>query len=237
MIDIARNLQQVQTRMKQAALRAGRDPATVRLIAITKTVTSLEIRQLLAAGQTAFGENRPQALRDKVNELTGLKNIAWHMVGTLQSNKIKYVYPVAEMIHSIDRRELFDELARWTAKSGRACPLLIEVHISPEDTKQGFSLDEVLPLLRELRTRDDLNVRGLMGMAPFSDDRELIRRCFRGLAELFQRSRDLEGPGYHASELSMGMTDDFEIAIEEGATLVRVGRALFLDEQSSPPVV
>lgn len=230
MIDIARNLAEVKRRIANAAQRVGRAPETVKLVAITKTVGVSEIRRLIAAGQTVFGENRPQALRDKVTELTGVKNIHWHLVGTLQSNKIKYVYPVAEMIHSIDRRDLFDDLAKWTAKSGRACPLLIEVHISPEDTKHGFSPDEVLPLLRELRTRDDLNIQGLMGMAPFTEDQELIRRCFRRLADLFARSRELEGPGYHALELSMGMTDDFEIAIEEGATLVRIGRALFVDE-------
>ncbi|HNV68087.1 MAG TPA: YggS family pyridoxal phosphate-dependent enzyme [Candidatus Ozemobacteraceae bacterium] len=235
MIDITRNLADVKTRIAQAAQRAGRSPETVKLVAITKTVGVSEIRQLIAAGQTTFGENRPQALRDKVTELTGVKSIHWHLVGTLQSNKIKYVYPVAEMIHSIDRRDLFEDLARWTAKSGRACPLLIEVHISPEDTKHGFAPEEILPLLRELRSRDDLNVQGLMGMAPFTDDLEMIRRCFRGLAELFQRSRELEGPGYHALELSMGMTDDFEIAIEEGATLVRIGRALFVDEHGNDP--
>ncbi len=233
MIDIARNLNSVRQRIADAARRAGRSPEAIKLVAITKTVGVAEIRRLIAAGQTVFGENRPQALRDKVTELTGVKNIHWHLVGTLQSNKIKYVYPVAEMIHSIDRRDLFDDLAKWTAKSGRACPLLIEVHISPEDTKHGFAPEEVLPLLRELRTHDDLNVQGLMGMAPFTEDQALIRRCFRGLADLFQRSRELEGPGYHALELSMGMTDDFEIAIEEGATLVRIGRALFVDENGN----
>ena len=133
------------------------------------------------------------------------------------------------MIQSVDRCELLDEFSKWTSKTGRICSCLLEVHISPEDTKYGFAPEEMLEVIKRYRDREDLNICGLMGIAPFVDDPVPVRASFKLLADLFRKSKDLEGPGYHALELSMGMTDDFEIAIEEGATMVRIGRALFLE--------
>jgi pyridoxal phosphate enzyme (YggS family) len=186
------------------------------------------VAELLAAGHTVCGESRPQALRDKARALAG-RPVRWHFIGPLQTNKIKYVYPIVELIHSVDRPELLDALRQWARKTGRRCPCLLEVHISDEPTKQGFAPDEVLSVIAGLRNDPDLDVRGLMGMAPFVSEEAPVRSAFRRLAELFRASRDLGGPAYHAQELSMGMTDDYPIAIEEGATIVRIGRALFGD--------
>jgi PLP dependent protein len=227
---IAENLRAVRSRIAAACARVGRDPAEIELVAVTKTVGPGEIRELAGAGHLVVGENRPQALRDKVRALTDLP-LNWHFIGTLQSNKIKYVFPVAEMIHSVDRVDLLEELAGWAGKTGRRCPCLLEVHIAAEEqTKQGFAPDEVLPVLDRFRTRPDLDIRGLMGMAPFVSEERPVRAAFRLLADLRLASRDLEGPAYRAEHLSMGMTDDFPIAIEEGATIIRIGRALFADE-------
>ncbi len=225
---IADRLREIQDRIAQAARAAGRDPAAVQLVAVSKTVDTPVIAELLAAGHTLCGESRPQVLRDKARALAGTP-VRWHFIGPLQTNKIKYVYPVAELIHSVDRPELLDALRAWARKTGRRCPCLLEVHVSGEPTKQGFGPDEVLPVIAGLRTDPDLDVRGLMGMAPFVPEEGPVRAAFRRLAELFRASRDLEGPAYRAQDLSMGMTDDFPIAIEEGATLVRIGRALFGD--------
>lgn len=225
-MSIAWNMSEIRNRMTAAAERVGRKPESVTLVAVTKTVEEPAMRELFAAGQTRFAENRPQCLRDKSRAMSDLA-IRWHMIGTLQSNKIKYVYPLAELVHSIDRRELLDEFAAWSAKTNRICPCLLEVHISDEESKHGFGVEDVLEVIREYRERPGLAIRGLMGMAPFTDDQEKVRAAFRTLRGLFDKSRELAGPSYEARELSMGMSDDFEIAIEEGATIVRVGRALF----------
>lgn len=225
-MDLATNLDRIRSRIKSAAEGCGRRPEDVRLIAVTKSVGVETIRLLLQSGQRLMAESRPQALRDRANLLAG-KQIGWHFIGPLQTNKVKYVYPIAEMVHSIDREELIDEFGRWAQKTGRKTPFLLEVHISPEPTKQGIDPKHVLKLIERVRNRPDLDIRGLMGMAPYVDDRNVIRASFRQLAGLLAESRALEGAAYKACELSMGMSDDFDIAIEEGATMVRIGTALF----------
>ncbi len=233
-MDIKGNLERVRGSIADAARRAGRDPASVRLVAVTKTVGPSEIMALVDAGQNTIAEGRPQAFRDKTRELAG-KGIRWHFLGSLQTNKVKYVYPEAELVHSVDRPELVEEFAKWAGKTGRKCPFLLEVHISGEETKQGFSPEEILPFIESVRNRPDLDIRGLMGMAPFVEDQARIRSSFKLLRRLFDESRRLAGGAYDPVELSMGMTDDYPIAIEEGATLVRIGRALFLESAERSP--
>jgi len=138
-------------------------------------------------------EGRPQVLRDKARDLADLP-LHWHFIGPLQSNKVKYVYPVAELVHSIDRPELLEEFAGWAARTGRRCPCLLEVHISGEATKQGFAPGEVPEVIRRFREDPNLDIRGLMGMAPFVEDQTVVRAAFRSLAELFRATRDLAGP-------------------------------------------
>lgn len=220
------NFNCINDAIKTATANAGRGEGAARLIAVSKTVTSDKIREMFSLGQRDFAENRPQVLRDKVKELEDL-SVNWHFIGHLQSNKIKYVYPVAALVHSVDRRELLDEFADWAKKTGRKCPVLIQVHISREEAKQGFDVEEVLDVIKEYRNNENLDIRGMMGMAPLDADDEKVRACFKELHELFEASKSLEGTAYKACELSMGMSGDFPIAIAEGATMVRIGTALF----------
>lgn len=226
-MSLRENFDKVSETVKTVSEKAGRGTGSVKLIAVSKTVTSDKIREMYAFGQRDFAENRPQVLRDKVKELEDIKDINWHFIGRLQSNKIKYVYPVAALVHSVDRRELLDEFAEWAKKTGRKCPVLLEVHISREEAKQGFDVEEIFDVIKDYRENENLDIRGLMGMAPLDADDEKVRACFKELSDLFEASKKLEGPSYKAQELSMGMSGDFPIAIAEGATLVRVGTALF----------
>ncbi len=228
-MSLATNLAKVQSAIAAATTTAGLEPGRVGLVAVSKTVDSATIRAMHALGQRDFAENRPQMLRDKARELADLQ-INWHFIGPLQSNKIKYVYPVAGLVHSLDRRELLDEFAALARKTGRLCPALLQVHISREAAKQGFACDEILDVIREFRDNEYLDLRGMMGMAPLDADATTTRACFHELAELFAASRSLHGRAWHPQHLSMGMSGDFHLAIAEGATLVRIGTALFTGE-------
>jgi len=226
-MSIAENLMQVHRRIREAAEKSGRSPETIKLVAVTKTVGCEEILSLIHAGQELFGENRPQSLRDKAKELANYP-IKWHFIGSLQLNKIKYVYPLADLVHSVDSIELLEVFSQWALKTGRKCPCLLEIKISSEAAKHGFIETEVLKTIESVKNRPELDIRGMMGMAPFIDDQSIVRASFRKLAELFRESKKLECDSYKALELSMGMSDDYQIAIEEGATIIRIGRALFL---------
>lgn len=226
---LAANLSRINQQIRETATAAGRSADSVKLIAVSKTVDAEIIRQMHGLGQHVFAENRPQSLRDKARELADL-DICWHFIGPLQSNKIKYVYPVARLVHSVDRIDLIEEFAAWHQKTGHKCPFLLEVHVSGEATKQGFDCDEILEVIARFRNSEHLQMCGLMGMAPFVDDPVLVSSCFRKLADIFTASKKLEGPAYHAQELSMGMSGDFALAIAEGATMVRIGTALFTSE-------
>jgi hypothetical protein len=225
-MSIPANLQTLQEKIAAISNHVGRNPLDITLVAVSKTVGPDEIVQLLDQGQVILGENRPQALRDKAKD-PRLARARWHFIGNLQTNKMKYVYPVAELVHSVDRLELVEEFGNWFRKTGRKCPFLLEVHISDETSKSGFAPDEVMKVIQSLKDRDDIDVRGLMGMAPFVDDETVVRGAFRRLAALLAETRACEGGGYRAQTLSMGMSDDFHLAIEEGSTMIRVGRALF----------
>lgn len=229
MTDISRNLALVQAQIREAALSAGRSPEGISLLAVTKTIQAPQIKELISLGQRLLGENRPQDLRDKVHFFRN-ESISWHFIGPLQSNKIKYVYPNVKLCHSVDRKELLDDFSKWAQKTGKRCPCLLEVHISTESSKRGFLPDEILSIIKSIKDRPELDVQGLMGMAPFVESESMIRSSFRSLSKLFKASREFEGTGYHPNVLSMGMSDDFRIAIEEGSTIVRIGRALFKGE-------
>lgn len=228
-MSLRQNLENIPTKIAEATKRAGRPEESVRLVAVSKTVNEAAIQEMFAQGQTVFAENRAQSFRDKTRNLSDL-SIEWHFIGPLQSNKIKYVFPLASLVHSIDRVEILDHFAQWHTKTGRKCPCLLEVHVSDEKTKHGFAPDEVPRVIEKYRNNEHLDICGMMGMAPFVDDEKIVRESFRTLKQLFDKSQDFEGAAYQAKELSMGMTNDFVIAIEEGATLVRIGTALFSGE-------
>jgi hypothetical protein len=212
-VDVARGLSQVRERIAAACSRAGRDPSTVRLVAVGKTKPVEMLRQAFAAGQAIFGENYAQELREKAEALPGAE---WHFIGALQTNKAKLVVGRAALIHTCDRLALAQELSKRAKAGGLTQRVLLEVNVGREPQKAGAMPDQVSQLLSQVRALPALSCEGLMCIPPAEGD---PRPHFRALREL-ARALGL-------AQLSMGMTADYEIAIEEGATLVRVGTAIF----------
>jgi len=216
-MDIEQNFRNVTDRIALACERAGRSPDEVTLVAITKTHDAATVRAAFEVGLRHFGENRIQEAGSKLAELEDVKSQStWHMVGHLQTNKVKTAVELFDIIQSVDSVKLADFLSRNTHKP---LPIFLEVNIGEEESKSGFSVAEISQSVSEIGKMQNLEVRGLMTVAPWVSDPEEVRPVFRQLREL----RDSLG----LAELSMGMTDDFEVAIEEGATSVRVGRAIF----------
>ncbi len=225
---IKENLERVRARIARAARSAGRDPAGVTLVCVTKGVPVDRIREAIACGVTEIGENRVQEAQGK---WTSLRDLGWHLVGHLQRNKAKLAVELFDWIHSVDSAELVEMLERQTAqrKPGRApLKVLIQVNVSGEATKHGCRPEETRGLAEAIQKGEHLEWKGLMTMAPFSEDPESSRPVFRRLREL----RDaLERELGVRLDLSMGMSQDYEVAVQEGATLVRVGTALFGGER------
>ncbi len=212
-------------------------PATTRLIAVSKTKPVEDIQEAYDAGQRVFGENKALEMRDKHEALP--KDIEWHFIGHLQTNKIKYIIPYVSLIHSIDSLNLLKEVNKEAAKKGRRVDCLLQFHIAQEDTKFGLSYDEAEELLSSTEYKQMKNIRivGVMGMATFTDNREQVSVEFGSLRTIFDR---LKQEYFSAEdwfcELSMGMSDDYSLAIEQGSTLVRVGSAIFGKRNYGIPV-
>jgi len=220
-VDIAANIKEVQRRIERACQRSHRSPSEITLVAVTKGFEATAIRAAFDCGIRNFGENRVQEAEDKIAQLSDLKpNVTWHMVGHLQSNKAKRATDLFDIIHSVDSVRLAEILNRRVEKT---LPVLLEVNVSGEATKGGFSVDETAMAVEKIRLLPNLKVIGLMTIAPLVADPEEVRPVFRKLREL----RDFLG----LEHLSMGMTDDFEVAVEEGATMLRIGRAIFGDRR------
>jgi pyridoxal phosphate enzyme (YggS family) len=220
--EVGRRLRDVRERMTEACARARRAPESVRLVAVSKTVSAATVAEAIAAGHTFFGENRVQEALPKILE-TG--PASWHLVGHLQKNKARHAVGKFELIHGLDDADLAAEVNRRAQALSIAQPVLVQVNLAKEATKRGAPEDELLPLLGVIEDLPHLDLRGLMVVPPLAADPELSRVWFRRLREL--RDRAASHLGRLLPELSMGMTDDFEVAIEEGSTLVRVGRAIF----------
>lgn len=216
-IDVAENLARVRERIRRAALRVGRGAEEVLLVGVSKSVDVERIRRALAAGLPALGENRIQEAGEKIAALG--RPVPWHMVGHLQSNKARDAVLLFDLIHSVDRLELARELHRRALAAGRVGEVLVQVNLSGEATKGGFAESELKGALEALAGLSALRVRGLMTIPPPVEHGEQARGWFRRLREL----RDAAG----LEHLSMGMSDDFDVAVEEGATIVRVGTAIF----------
>ena len=219
-------LQAVMERIRQACERSGRDPQDVRLVAVSKTMPAERVRRAVAAGVQILGENYVQEARDKIAQLEDL-SVSWHFIGHLQTNKAKYVVRMFDLIHSLDSFKLARELDRQAGRRGRVQPVLIQVNISREESKSGIAAEDIETLVRQVAGLEHLALQGLMTMPPFFDQPERARPYFRRLADLARHIESLNIPGVSMRELSMGMSGDFEVAIEEGATLVRVGTAIF----------
>lgn len=224
---IAKNLKDVRDRIARAAERANRDPKKVKLIAVSKTHPASIIRKAIAAGQTTFGENKVQEAEAKITEI-GHEGIEWHLIGHLQKNKARRAVQLFDVIHTLDSPELAHRLERICEEESRdTLPVLVQLDLAGEKTKSGVPMTQLQMLVEVLKRSRRLRFDGLMTMPPFFEDPEAVRPYFRRLREIRDRMAE---EGFFAGavgELSMGMTHDLEVAIEEGASIVRVGTAIF----------
>jgi pyridoxal phosphate enzyme (YggS family) len=224
-IDIPKNLLNIRERIKKAAMKCNRNPEDVHLVAVSKTISPETIKIAIDAGATILGENYIQEARKKI-EILGQK-ISWHFIGHLQTNKAKYAVDLFDMIHSVDSFHVAERLNRECQKKNRIIPILIQVNISSEDTKYGVDPQRIFKLIKDISELQYIRLQGLMTMPPWSTDPENSRPYYISLRKLRD---DLDALGLEnvcLKELSMGMSSDFEVAIEEGATLIRVGTSIF----------
>jgi PLP dependent protein len=222
---IADNLARVRERIDAAARRSGRNPERVRLVAVSKTVEPERVRQAIEAGAKILGENYVQEAQKKIEGLG--HEVSWHFIGHLQTNKARVAAGLFDCIHSVDSADLARELSRRAKLQGKVLPVLLQVNVSGEATKFGAQEKETFLLAEKLSAMDGIAVKGLMTMPPFFEDPGASRPYFVELRKLGERLAQQKIPGISMEDLSMGMSNDFEVAIEEGATLVRVGTAIF----------
>jgi len=224
---LAANLAAIRARIHAACQAAGRDPTTVRLLPVSKTVDQARLRQAYAIGMREFGENKVQEAMGKWEAMSDLPDLRWALIGHLQTNKAKYAARFASEFQALDSLRVAQALDAQLQKHGRALDVLVQVNTSGEASKFGLAPEDVPAFVRELPAFSSLRVRGLMTLALFSDDAALVRPCFVRLRTLRDRLRQEAPDGISMEELSMGMSGDFELAIAEGATTVRVGTAIF----------
>lgn len=224
--NICQNINSIKDRIASACLKAGRNPADVQLIAVSKTKPISAILEALKCGHLDFGENRMQELSEKMSTLDDA-SISWHMIGTLQSNKIRFIAERVDWIHSVGKISHFKEIEKRAKNTNRTINTLIQVNISGESQKDGCEPEEISKILDFTKNLSHVKVCGLMGMATFVDDPELVRPEFQLLNKLFQEHQRYNGGNIQLDQLSMGMSADMEVAIEEGATMVRIGSDIF----------
>lgn len=232
-MDVADNIRRVRESIAKAADRSRRSHSSIRLMAVTKMVQDDRIVEAIQAGVDIIGENYVQEAKRKLETLG--KRCEWHMIGRLQTNKAKYAVRLFDMIHSVDRLELAAEIDRHARAAGLVKQILIEVNVAGEETKSGVPIAEAFSLVRTVSTLPNLSVRGLMTMPPWFDDPEETRPFFRALRELRDRIETEGIPRVEMRELSMGMTGDYTVAIEEGATIVRIGQGIFGERPHRAP--
>jgi pyridoxal phosphate enzyme (YggS family) len=224
-MSIAENVARVKERIAEAALRTGRSPRLVKLVGVTKTVDLPRVELAVQAGLEIIGENYVQEAREKLSRFQG--RVHCHFIGRLQSNKAKYAVQLFDLIHTVDSLTLAQKVHRRAQALGRVVPVLIQVNVAAEETKAGVRPEEALALVGEAANLRNLRICGLMTMPPYCSDPERVRPYFRRLRELRDEIAATGLSGVEMAELSMGMSGDFEVAVEEGATLVRVGTAIF----------
>ncbi len=222
-INIEERLAAVKERIRAAAEQCGRDPAEITLIAVTKTYPVSAMNTAITAGVTDVGENKPQEIRDKFDAVLPVR---WHLIGHLQSNKIKYVIDRCDLIHSVDSIKLMDEIETKAEAHGRDIDILIQINISGEESKSGVSPDELESMLRHAAALNKVHIKGLMTIAPKAEYGD-AESCFADMKKLFDSVSEKSFPNVEMRELSMGMSGDFEAAIKHGSTMVRIGSAIF----------
>lgn len=224
-MDISFNIAQIRKQIENTCRKCDRDPCEVRLVAVSKKKPAKDIEAAIAAGQKLFGESYVQECVAKFDEVEA--DAEWHFIGALQSNKVKYLRGKVDMIHSVDRLSLAQEIDRQWGKEDDCVNVLLQVNLGEEASKSGTTADELIELVRQVAKLEHLRIMGLMALPPWKADPEQVRPYFRQLRELSVQIDALKLPNVSMQELSMGMSHDYEVAIEEGATLVRVGTAIF----------
>ncbi len=219
------NYDQVAKKVEEACMRAGRNKEEVTIIAVSKTKPLANVVELQSHGVMDFGENKVQELCSKYEEIE--KPVKWHLIGHLQTNKVKYIVDKVELIHSVESLKLAKQISKEAVKKDVTVPVLIQVNVANEDTKFGLETEEVVALVEEASKLPNIKIKGLMTIAPFVDDPEDNRIYFRELKQLFIDIKEKNIDNVDMEILSMGMTGDYEVAIEEGATMVRVGTGIF----------
>lgn len=220
MAEIKNNLENIQNQIEQAKARANVQQQ-VNIIAVTKEVDVARTEEAIAAGLVHLGENRPEGLQNKLQEIE--TNASWHYIGSLQTRKVKQVINEIDYLHSLDRLSLAEEIEKRATKTVKC---FVQVNVSGEQSKHGLTSEQVLQFVNQLEPFSKIEVVGLMTMAPFTEDETVIRQVFKQLKQLQQQVSELNIPNVPCTELSMGMSNDYEIAVEEGATFVRIGTAL-----------
>jgi hypothetical protein len=223
---LKKRLQDVKRRIEKAAQTSGRPPDSIRLVAVSKTIPAKRVKEAMEAGVTLFGENYVQEAGAKFNELYEY-HASWHFIGHLQSNKAKYAVRLFDLIHSVDSLKLSRELNKQAKKINKIQDVLIQVNMSGETSKSGIDPKDAASLIKEISSLENLTIKGLMTMPPFFNDPDTVRPYFSALRDLRDQLTKESPPNVTLAELSMGMTGDFEVAIAEGATLVRIGTAIF----------
>jgi len=225
MSDIIENIQEIEEKVAAAAARAHREKEDILLLAVSKTIDVPQIKEAVEYGLTSLGENKVQEIMDKYEPMGD--GVQWHLIGHLQTNKVKYIIDKVKLIHSVDSLKLAKEISKRAAQKDVTANILLEINIADEDSKFGVKPDETEELLREICLLDHICVKGLMTVAPFVDNPEENRQYFRHMKELLVDINAKKIDNINMNVLSMGMTGDYEVAIEEGATIVRVGTGIF----------
>jgi len=223
---IKENLKNIRLRIKTAANACGRNPDEVHLVAVSKTMPKEKLVAAVEAGVKTLGENYVQEAREKFNDLYTLP-VAWHFIGHLQRNKAKYVVKIFDLIHSVDSLKLAREIDKQAKKTDKIQDILVQVNISEEATKSGTRAEQALEIVKDISLLENVSIKGLMTMPPYFNAPERVQPFFKALRELRNQIKDENISNVSMDELSMGMTGDFEVAIQEGATLVRIGTAIF----------
>ncbi len=224
-MSIQQNIEEIQSRIEAAAERSGRKGEDILLLAVSKTVDLERIRQAVDAGLTSLGENRVQEMMSKYDEID--RNVDWHLIGTLQKNKVKYIINKVKLVHSLCSMSVAQEMQRLCEKHDTHMDVLVEVNVTGEESKSGVAIADARQFIDDIASLDRVHVRGLMTIAMYSPDPEECRPCFRELKSFFEELKACERDNLHMEYLSMGMSGDYEVAIEEGANIVRVGSAIF----------
>ena len=225
MTDLQKRIKNVKKKVKNAALQVNRNPDNIKILPVSKNQSPPKIRVFYEQGFRFFGENRVQEVREK-NEVLGDLELEWHFIGHLQRNKVKYILRMenCQMIESVDSQRLAREINKRALKNRRVMPILVEVNVSGQESKFGIKPEKTLNFIKKTSPLEGIKVKGLMTLAPYSEDPEEARPYFKKLVQL---KKQVNNAGFALSELSMGMTNDYQVAIEEGATIVRVGTAIF----------